>query len=153
PSDQVDADTIAGVARTPGVVSVSAISRGPVRPYLSDHPGETVELEAIDPATYFDRGGFAWTHGDNKSAQASLARGGAVLLPEPLAHRIGTKVGSTIRLAIADGPKPFVVAGRFVSFINQADIVVSAADGRIFGTPPPHELNVYTSPGRPAAVQ
>jgi putative ABC transport system permease protein len=152
-SAEFDARTTAMVSSTHDVVSVTDIARGQSRPYLVDHVSETTELAAIDPASYFQRGGFAWTKGDNESVRAAFQHGGAVVLPEPLAHRIGASIGSTVRLATSQGPKPFVVAGRYVSLINQSDIVVSTADAAVFDTWAVRELDVYTTTGRAGAVR
>jgi putative ABC transport system permease protein len=151
-----DAATIDAVRHLDGVTSVSALGLGPERSYLADHVGEPIGLQSIDPSTYFLRGSYSWTHGNDASAQAALRKGGAVLLSDPLAKRISASVGSKVRLTTTAGPRSFVVAGRFASLVmqNSVEMVVSADDGqRLFGLSGPQQLAIYTEPGRVESVR
>ncbi len=106
------------------------------------------QLLIIDPATYFDVAGFVWTDGSSDETQEALERGGAVVLSESIAARIGVKRHDTITLTTAAGPKPFKITALYGGFGDQQPAVVGIGDGRtLFQAKEPAGLAVNIAEG------
>jgi putative ABC transport system permease protein len=120
------------LASTPGVGRLSPIRFGTTAVQTADGPlrdGVTM----IDPASYFDVAGFAWSDGDDASARAALAQGGAVLLGESDARRLGHRRGDTVSLQTPTGLHDFRVAGTYAVIGEGFGIVAGVADGGVLG--------------------
>ena len=69
-------------------------------------------LAGIDPTVFQDEGALIFVDGRRAGAFEALRRGGAALVPEPVARRDGLAVGDTIQVALPGGePRPLRVAG------------------------------------------
>lgn len=71
-------------------------------------------LSVIDPHSYFDVAGLAWTQGtDPDQAENVLRQGGAVAMAAGIAADANVGPGDAITLSTIDGPREFTVAGLF----------------------------------------
>ena len=131
----------------PGVDRVTAFAFGETRAVGRN---DVFRLVFVDPATYFGLEGFPWIHGDDASARAALAGGGAVLLPAPTASRLHARQGNTLVLETVAGPRPFRVAGVYQSIFEgpRQGVILSAGDGRrLFRAERPAVYDVDVTPG------
>lgn len=110
-----DADAVAEeLASVPGVGTVSPVRFGAVDVSGVGDDGRgavNTFVQVIHPATYFETASFPFVEGDDRSARAALAAGGAVILPGPEANRFGVGLGDTVELGTRDGREPFEVVG------------------------------------------
>ncbi|HEV7671199.1 MAG TPA: FtsX-like permease family protein [Thermoanaerobaculia bacterium] len=110
-------DLIARLGAIPGVVRVRPLRRAEA---ASPRKGAgTVRLIAVegDPAATVIR------QGNVRDAWAGFARG-EILASEPLAARLGLRVGSSLPLATAEGVKPFRVAGIYLDYASDRGIAM-----------------------------
>lgn len=112
-------------------------------------------LQIVDPATYFRFNGFAWVDGSNDAARSALARGGSILLPAPVAKRMGVARGGTVPIRTTQGVRPFRLAGTFSTVGQQPSVVVGLPDGRaLLGAGPPNGFLLDVAKGHdPEAVR
>jgi putative ABC transport system permease protein len=79
---------------------------------VEDGAAREAWLAGIDPTVFQDEGGLILVEGRRPAAFEALRRGGAVLLPEPVALRHGLGVGDTISVALpGEPPRALEVAG------------------------------------------
>ena len=120
---------------------------------LADAPSEPAHIEMIDPSTYFDVAGFAWSDGDTASARRALSDGGAVLLPAQTAQHLKVHRGGTVRVATSTGPRRFKIAGTYVSLVSGPGIVVGTRDGQaLLAMGKPTEVDVRAVNGTSATA-
>lgn len=110
-------DWIAQLAAIPGVVRVRPLRRAEAASSLEG--AGTVRLIAVeaDPAATVLR------QGDPETAWTGFARG-EILASEPLAARLGLKVGSILPLATAEGVRSFRVAGIYLDYASDRGIAM-----------------------------
>jgi putative ABC transport system permease protein len=110
PERRLQGAVVADLVRVPGIASFSASRRAVV----GSERGPLV-LDAMDPTPVM-RAGLDLT----AAAPQVWARfaDGALLVAQPLAYRLDLKVGSTLRLTTAQGPRIFSVAGVFREYGN-----------------------------------
>jgi putative ABC transport system permease protein len=116
---------------TPGVGSITAIRYGRADLPTAD-PDDDEETFAIivDPATYFDVEGFAWSDGSDADARRALAAGGSVLMTEIAATEHHKDRGDTIQVDTGEGTRRFTIAATFASFTGPPLLVFGLPDGR-----------------------
>jgi putative ABC transport system permease protein len=142
------------LARLPGVAAATEMRFGRAD-VLDRGTTRRMFLVMVDPASYFRFNGFAWVDGDNDTARAALARGGSVLLPAPVAKRMGVARGGTVPLRTTLGVRPFRVAGTFSTVGQQPSVVAGLPDGRAYlGAGPPNGFLLDVAKGHdPEAVR
>ena len=154
PLDDGVADDLRGVE---GVAAVSPVAFGTTRILTGAETdqGDEVFVRVIDPESYFDMSSFLWDDGDDTSAKAALAEGGAVLLPGPLADDLGLERGDDIVLKTQSGETTFTLAALFVSTPGPPSIAMGFGDAREhLGTERPRAFFVNLVDGaEPAAVR
>jgi putative ABC transport system permease protein len=108
---RLDPQVIAALLAVPGIASHSEGRRITVA-----SPAGPVDLNAVRlvPASY---AGFRFTQGDPAQAWPQF-RAGAVLVSQPLAWRLALRVGGTLTLDTAAGPRSFRVAGVYREYGN-----------------------------------
>ncbi len=111
------AEMVTRLGAIPGVVRVRPLRRAEVSSPASG--AGRVRLIAVDgdPAATVIR------QGEPKSAWEGFARG-EILVSEPLAARLGLKVGSVLPLGTAFGVKPFRVAGIYLDYASDRGIAM-----------------------------
>ena len=116
--------------------------------------GARVELVIIDPHSFFAVQGIPWVDGDDDRAEAALARGNAVLVPQGLSRRFGAGLGERITMETAAGRQTFVVAGVYPTTETPKRVMVGLPDGRrYFNAGDANVLAVKVEAGsEPAAV-
>ena len=115
---------------------------------LTDDGSQRVDVTVIDPSTYFDVAGFAWVDGDDESAAAALAAGGAVLLPDATARRCRHATGATsCACARATGVAEFTVAGTYAVIGPGFGVVAATPDAERFGAGRPNAFLVDAAAG------
>jgi len=70
----------------------------------------------VDTADLFDAVGFSWTSGDDRTARATLARGGSVLVPSTMAVELDVSTGDEVRLRSSGRERSFEIAGVYAAF-------------------------------------
>ena len=120
-----------GTAAASPVVSVPATTtRGGTRVAMT--------LAGIDPDVFESQGALIFTAGEREAAFDALRRGGAVVVPEPVARRDGLAVGDRLAIDTPDGAESFQVVG-IVAYTMPArtqdgSLLVSLAEAReVFG--------------------
>jgi putative ABC transport system permease protein len=91
--------------------------------------------------------GFSWVDGDDDTAEAALATGGAVLLPGATAAGAGFERGDTVLLDTTAGVKPCSIAGTYAVIGPGFGMVVGTPDAAALGGGPPHPVLVDTEDG------
>ncbi len=114
---------------------------------LTDHGSQRVDVTVIDPATYFDVASFAWVDGDDERAAATLARGGAVLLPDGLATSADVRRGGVVHLRTSEGVAEFTVAGTYAAIGPGFGVVAATPDAARFGAGRPNAFLVDAQDG------
>ena len=108
---------------------------------------QSVNITVIDAPSYFDVAGFSWADGDDGKAEAALAAGGHVLIPDATFAGGGADVGETILLQTSDGVQPYEVAGTYAVVGVGFGLVVGAPDAERFGAGRPHAFLVDAEEG------
>jgi putative ABC transport system permease protein len=80
--------------------------------------GTGVQLIGIDPLTYSHMLGLEFTDGESDAAFNALEAGPAIIVNGVFAMQNQIKVGDTIELTTANGPKPYQVVGIAMDYIN-----------------------------------
>ena len=114
---------------------------------VSSETRTNIDIAVIDAATYFQVSGFSWVDGDDASAQAALAKGGAVLVPDASAPGRGLGRGDTMLLETKEGLVPFEVAGTYATVGNGFGFFVGSPDAERFGAGRPHAFLVDAEDG------
>jgi len=121
--------------QTTGVGAVTPIVEFPA---VEATGGEQREapIAGIDPTIFEKTGSLIFSAGDRTAAFAALRKGGAVLVPDPIASRDGIKVGDTLQLGLpAQRTTPFRVAGvvaySIPSASGQGDLFISLTDAKV----------------------
>jgi putative ABC transport system permease protein len=79
---------------------------------VEDGAAREAWLAGIDPTVFQDEGALIFVEGRRAAAFEALRRGGAVLLPEPVALREGLHLGDSIDVALpGERPRTLEVAG------------------------------------------
>lgn len=116
------------VADTRGVDVVSPVRFGTTEILQPDGDPLQSFVFVIDPATYFEVANFPWVDGDTDDARRALARGGSVVMGEPLAQRLSVGVGDDVSVRTSRGPYRLRVAGTYAVLGFNNGIAVSARD-------------------------
>lgn len=152
-ADEVDAirPTIEGITgarlATPIVETPAVVIRGGA--------AHEALLAGIDPTVFQDEGALIFTQGRRSAAFEALRRGGAVLVPEPVAVRDGLSVGEGIEVALPGEPShrlevAGVVAYSLPSRGADGALLVSLAEAReLFGVTRGELWAVARQPGVP----
>jgi putative ABC transport system permease protein len=106
-----------------------------------------VDITVIDAPTFFRVAGFSWADGDDADAEAALARGGAVLVPDGTGAGADVDRGDTIFLDTARGLQPFEVAGTYAVIGPGFGAVVGTPDAEGFGAGRPNAFLVDAEDG------
>jgi putative ABC transport system permease protein len=101
----------------------------------------------LDPATYFDIGGFPWVDGDDASAKAGLEKGGVIILPEQQASRLKVKRGGVVHVRTTAGVKPFTLVATYGQIGNYFGPGISVRDAALFGTGRPNAFLLSVKDG------
>ena len=124
------------LARVPGVETTSPIQLGETD-LLDGETSRRTFMAIIDPATYFEVASFAWSDGDDAAAREALGRGGAILLPDIEAERLGVARGGEVSVRMSDGVQQLRLAGTYE--------IIGFGFGAVFGSPDIQRLGA----GRP----
>lgn len=101
----------------------------------------------IDPATYFDIAGFPWIQGDDESVRAAFLKGGAVVLPEQSAVRIGKELGDQVRVRTSQGIKPFTLVATYGQVGDYIGPAFGVIDAPLFGAGRPNSFLLSVKDG------
>src|SRR5206468_2290781 len=95
-----------------------------------------------------------WGKGDTASARAALTKGGAVIMPEATAAKLGAKVGGTVSMTTAVGPREFRLVATIATIQIGDQFAVGWSDAqKLFNVQSPSGLAARVSPGvNPAVV-
>ncbi len=143
---RLDPQVIAALVAVPGIAAYSEGRRVTV-----SSPVGSLDLNAVRlvPASY---GGFRFTQGDPAEAWPQW-REGAVLISEPLSWRLSLRVGDTLMLDTASGPRRFRIAGVYREYgNNRGEILMDLGHyQRWWQDQGVAALGLYLAPGRSAA--
>jgi putative ABC transport system permease protein len=138
-SGYLDEHLVRQVAAVDGIEAATPVWWSSTTVDADESPERRVVV--VDPATHFAVSSFAWTEGSDESVARRLARSGQAAIPERLAESLDLSVDDTITMDTAEGPRPFVVAGVYVSVTPDSrrdawgGVIVARQDGeRFFAT-------------------
>lgn len=135
------------LAQIQGVRTASPVRFGTTEVLDGEDARETFVL-VIDPTTYFEVGNFPWVDGDEQSARRALARGGSVVVGDPLARQLGVEVGEEVTVRTFQGLRKLRVAGTFAVLGFNNGLAVSAQDAEaLLGAGPPMTFFIRLAPG------
>ena len=141
------------------LAAVDGVARvTPLRPFDIDMEGRGVDAVAIEPGAYDEAGALDFIAGDRGAALGALERGGAIVVPESEATRLGLAMGTRVRVRTGAGESELEVAGIVArSFPGRAGeaVFVGWRDARdLFGLRDATLFAVRTSAGAaPATVR
>jgi putative ABC transport system permease protein len=101
------------VRTTPGIAAVTTLRRGEVQ--IS---GAAAQIIGIDPVTYPELAGLAFSAGSPERAFAQLAEGRFVIVNGMLAAQHGITVGQDISVQTVNGPQVYRVVGVGIDYLN-----------------------------------
>lgn len=130
----------ATLAERPDIERTSPIWFGSTQVYGTDGEPDDAFVRILDPQSYFHVTSYFWKDGDDASAREALSRGGAVLLPGPLAEDLDVGRGDEVTLFTSTGKVEFDVAGTYINDPGPPQLTMGIRDARR-----------YLSAGRPAA--
>jgi putative ABC transport system permease protein len=127
-------DFLASFETTPGLQVASPVLEVPVIRVTPDGREEAA-LAGIDPNVFADHDGLDITGASRDEAFAALRAGGAALVPEAMAERVGIEVGDTVTLGVPGAdPVDLHVAGivrySLPARTDEGALLVSSADAR-----------------------
>lgn len=119
------ADVARRIEAVEGVSAVAPIRYLPVEIQLKDNSYSSINLMAVDPATYSRVTNFAFNDNqvDPQLAVGTLAEGGSIFLSSVLSEKYGYTTGNTVYLKTRQGVKPFKVAAIVIDFYNQGLVI------------------------------
>jgi putative ABC transport system permease protein len=141
-----DPDVERRLAEVLGVRAVTPVRYGQTD-RLTEHGTARVDVTLVDPATYFEVAGFAWADGDDESAAAALAAGGAILLPDTIAEDAGIGRGGELRLRTSAGVEELTVAGTYRVVGPGFGVVAGTPDAARFGAGRPNAFLLGAAEG------
>jgi putative ABC transport system permease protein len=133
---------LAAVRATPGVAAVSTY-----RGLKIDLAGRPVTLIAADLAPA-SQTGYHLIDGDPVTAWRAFQTGAAILVSEPLAYRLGVRVGDSLELPTDHGMRRFAIAGVFLDYGSEHGRILLHRSGyaRDWNEPAVSSLAVFAAP-------
>jgi putative ABC transport system permease protein len=110
---EADPELAERLRSTPGIAAVTTLRRGE-----TTIDGAAAQVIGIDPSTYPELAGLAFSAGDPDRAYAELAAGRFAIVNGVLAAQQGINVGDDVTLQTATGPQSYRVAGVGVDYLN-----------------------------------
>jgi len=101
------------IRQTPGIAAVTTLRVG-----KSMTKGAPLQVVGIDPETFPKVSGLEFSRGNEKTAYAELAAGRALIVNGIFAAQNGVRVGDTLTLQTAEGPRDYRVVGIGLDYLN-----------------------------------
>ncbi len=141
--EPLSAEVVQRIAALPGLAGVSLL-----RGVVIETAGGPLRLVAVQFGPAGERA-YTFREGEPRAAWAALHERGAALVSEPYAYRHRVRVGSTITLPTAHGPRALTVAGVFTGYASdQGVVMVDLATYRtLWDDPSLSAMGLFAAPG------
>ena len=111
--------------------------------------GSRIAFAGVDIDTTGEDARFPLIGADAASTMAQVKDGGAILLAEPLAHRLKLQAGEQLRVPLSSGTHLFPVAGTYYDYSSASGSAIMSLETmqRVFGPAEVNSLGLHLKPG------